>query len=147
MTGFVKVLPEPGPDCRPQYRHLSPEDLARDYADAMAGRPYRLHPELFLTANRNLRQADLERLIGEVGLSNAWQWVVQHPAMVDYHRNEIGEANTLANGLNQFVEERNQAAHGASGTHLGTERLVQYTLRRAARGGSGRENPARHVPA
>lgn len=127
VAGFVKVLPELGPKCRAQYRHLNPEDISRDYADAAAGRPYRLHPELFLTANRNLRHGDLVKLLGEVGLVNAWQWVVKHRDMIDYHQTVIGGANSLANELNQFVEERNQAAHGGSGTYLSTERLVQYT--------------------
>jgi hypothetical protein len=144
VAGIAKLLPEMGRPDRSRYKHLSIKDVAQELADSAAGKqPYRLRPEAFFTNDQNLRHGRIQDLFNSVGLTDAWEWMSKHPIMIDYIDNVIGGANTLENELEEFIQARNEAAHGATGSYLGISELEQLSLF-AERLGTALVEKARH---
>ncbi len=126
VTGIARLIPEMG---KGRYRALALKDVAKNLADSTAGsQPYHLHPEAFFTNDQNLRGSRLNELLRSVGIDDAWTWLCQHPSLIDYLDNVVGGGSTLENELNRFVQARNEAAHGSTGTYLGISELERLSI-------------------
>jgi hypothetical protein len=144
VVGIAKLLPKMGRTERNRYQHLNLKDVAQDFADTTAGKqPYRLHPDAFFAIDQNLRHGQIQDLFNSVGLVDAWGWICRHHLLIDYRENIIGGANTLENELGKFIQSRNDAAHGATGTYLGASELDQLA-HFAERLGTALVEKARH---
>lgn len=147
ITGWLEVLP----NCVPQYVNL--EERIRETHRTGVGKllvdfrknrfqhltlkrvvnslfsgvnedgKYDLIPDAFLLHEQNLRRDDLNKLICDVGIDNAWNWVENHREVRRY----VADEKSAANELNQLVLFRNQAAHGAIEVDeiLGINNLVE----------------------
>lgn len=108
-----------------RYRGLSLTGILRELASAADGvQPYRLLPEAFFSEDDNLRKDPLEALFGRVGFENTWKWIIKHPAVVDFIDNVRGGGNTAEGELAQFINYRNDAAHGNVDTVLGLNAII-----------------------
>jgi hypothetical protein len=98
-------------------------------ADSIAGStPYHLHPEAFFTKDHNLRFKRLNELLSSVGIEGSGTWLCKHPLVIDYLDNVIGGGISLDNELSRFVQARNDAAHGYTGTYLGITELEHLSI-------------------
>jgi RiboL-PSP-HEPN len=126
VAGVAKLMPEMG---KGRYRALSLNDVTRNLADSTGGsKPYHLHPEAFFTKDQNLRFKRLNELLGSVGMDRPDAWLCRHPLVIDYLDNVIGGGTSLDNELSRFVQARNDAAHGYTGTYLGITELEHLSI-------------------
>jgi hypothetical protein len=108
-----------------RYKGLSLGGILRDFAAASDGvHPYRLLPEAFFSEDDNLRKEPLEALFARAGIQHTWQWIMHHPAVVDFLTNVRGGQNTAESELAEFIDYRNDAAHGNVDNVLGLNALL-----------------------
>jgi hypothetical protein len=70
---------------------------------------YDLIPDAFLLHEQNLRKDELNKLICNAGIDNAWSWIQNHREVKQY----ISDDKKAESELDQLILFRNQAAHGA----------------------------------
>ncbi|MEQ9358003.1 MAE_28990/MAE_18760 family HEPN-like nuclease [Coleofasciculus sp. G3-WIS-01] len=98
-----------------RFGHLSVEEVIRGlfYGASGTGEKYELLPDAFLLHEQNLRKNTLDKLFADAGISQAWSWVEKH-RKIKYFVEEIrGSENTAEGELNELIDYRNDAAHGA----------------------------------
>jgi hypothetical protein len=112
-----------------RFEHLSIETVVKGLFCGVSNQgKYELLPDAFLLQDRNLRKEILETVFFNVGIPNAWSWVVKHKDVKLFFEEEIGKQNTAEAELNQFITYRNEAAHGKSiDRFLSYKELLQLT--------------------
>ena len=106
-VGVGKLLIDLSKD---RFNHLPIEKVVGSLFDGISGKNnYNLIPEAFLLQEQNLRKAELNRLICNIGIENAWDWIENHRNVKEY----IADEKKAEYELNQLVLFRNRAAHGA----------------------------------
>lgn len=109
-----------------RYQHLSLSGILRDLAAASDGaQPCSLLPEAFFSEDENLRREPLETLFARVGMQGTWHWISNHPAIIDFITNVRGGGNTADRELAEFIDYRNDAAHGNIDHVLGLNALLE----------------------
>jgi len=93
-----------------RFNHLSIEKVVSSlFYGVHENAEYDLIPDAFLLYEQNLRKDELNKLICDAGIDNAWNWVENHREVKRY----IADEKSAGKELNQLVLFRNQAAHGA----------------------------------
>jgi hypothetical protein len=119
--GIGRLLHTP----RARYAHISETRIVEGlYNGLTGGAPYALLPEAFVATDQNLRSTVLTELFSKVGIQNAWNWISMHPTVTSFISEVRGSQNTPDAELNSFIGYRNEAAHGAVDSVLGTESLL-----------------------
>jgi hypothetical protein len=96
-----------------RYQHLSIEEVISGiFRGVSDDKGYDLFPDAFLIHEQNLRKEILEKLLGDAGISNAWNWFEKHRAVKQFVQEVRGNQNTAEGGLNELISYRNDAAHG-----------------------------------
>ena len=96
-----------------RYEHLSIEEVINGlYLGINNINRYELLPEAFLLHEQNLRREILDKLLGDAGITNAWQWINRHKSMKKFIEEIRGGQNTVVGELNELISYRNDAAHG-----------------------------------
>lgn len=122
-SGVASVLNKLG---HRRYRHLTEDDVLKGLAAGASDRPYSLLPAAFVHSDSNLRFAGLCALLESCGIQGASAWLSASSELSAFFRQE-GEAVTLAEGrLDELVEFRNDAAHGAADEILSVDQLLYF---------------------
>lgn len=87
--------------------------------------PYELLPEAYFSHDRNYGPAVVDYVFRSAGVDSVTQWVSGHRFVRDFIANVRGDATTFEAELKNFLEYRNDAAHGRVDAFLGTEALLQ----------------------
>jgi MAE_28990/MAE_18760-like HEPN len=107
-----------------RFEHLSVEKVVRSlFSGVNEESEYDLIPDAFLLHEQNLRKDELNKLICDAGIDNAWDWIQNHREVKQY----MADDKKAESELNQLVLFRNQAAHGATEVDeiLGVRSLVE----------------------
>jgi hypothetical protein len=72
---------------------------------------------------QNLRADALDQLLRKVGVADSWGWVSSHPQMQEFVTQFLGDEETVESQLKNFIDYRNEAAHGYPESVLGNETL------------------------
>jgi hypothetical protein len=86
---------------------------------------YELLPEAFVASDQNLRSSVLTELLARIGMNDGWNWIKAHPSMESFIAEVRGGQNTADSELTEFVQYRNEAAHGSVDNVLSTEQLIE----------------------
>jgi len=79
-------------------------DVVKGLLNGITGKEkYYLIPQAFLLHEQNLRKDELDRLLADAGIADAWRWVNKY-----MESQNIGKIE-----LNELISYRNDAAHGA----------------------------------
>ena len=119
--GVARVLQNLG---SAKYRNLTPLDAVRGFYQAVSGATtYELLPEAFTVRSQNYRQETLQEIFNSVAVMESWAWIQAHRQIKGYVE-RIGEDSTKAeNELKQFIQDRNDAAHGLVDEVLSVPRI------------------------
>ncbi len=98
-----------------RFGHLSVEQVIRGlfHGASGTGEKYELLPDAFLLHEQNLRREALEKMFADAGIGNAWTWVEMHRKIKHFVEEVRGSENTAEGELNELIDYRNDAAHGA----------------------------------
>jgi len=87
-----------------RFKTLQEIDVVKGLFDGITGKEkYYLIPQAFLLHEQNLRKDELDRLLADAGIADAWRWVNKY-----MESQNIGKIE-----LNELISYRNDAAHGA----------------------------------
>jgi MAE_28990/MAE_18760-like HEPN len=109
---------------RERYRHLTHENLIRWYHEALTGHvPYRFIPEALTRHDNNLRLTTLTGMFERAWLPDLHGWLSHHQSILDLFPDSTSIWEQLEAELKNFIQLRNDAAHGAPTTLLGEDAL------------------------
>jgi hypothetical protein len=91
------------------------------------GNPYELLPQAYFSHDRNYGPEILETIFRGAGVDRITQWFDRHRFVRSFIVNIKGDSTTYDAELKNFLEYRNDAAHGRVDNFLGTEALLQTT--------------------
>lgn len=126
--GFAVILSSTS---RAQYAHLSEADMVLEYNAALTGKPsYNLTEECLTFHSNNLRWNDINDIFRRCGLDGFDNWVSNSTIMRNHFQSTQRIAEQANNKLTNFVQYRNDAAHGAVGLDevLGSAGLEEYAV-------------------
>ncbi len=111
----------------PRYNHLNHSDLIRWYHEALASyRPYRFVSEALTRHDENLRFSVLDSMLKRVQLDDLPSWITHHEAVVALYEAHSPVLNLVESELKNFVQVRNDAAHGSLSNLPGSEELQRH---------------------
>lgn len=123
--GVARVLQNLGST---KFRHLTALDAVRGFHQAVSGaESYELLPEAFALRDQNYRPEILQDIFNSVAVMESWAWIQSHRQVKGYVE-KIGADSTKAeNELKQFVQDRNDAAHGVVDEVLSVTRIIEIS--------------------
>jgi len=96
-----------------RFNHLSVENVIRGLYWGVTGNPqYKLIPDAFLFHSQNLRKDALQELLANGRIPDSWKWIKNHRNIRDFIEEVRGNENTADGELQEFINYRNEAAHG-----------------------------------
>ncbi|MDP3812898.1 MAG: MAE_28990/MAE_18760 family HEPN-like nuclease [Hydrogenophaga sp.] len=111
----------------PRYRHLNHGDLIRWYHEALtAHSPYRFVPEALTRHDENLRLAVLDGMLKRVQLADLQGWLSHHEAIAALFDEPVALWGQVEAELKNFIQLRNDAAHGSLSSLAGPETLLRH---------------------
>jgi MAE_28990/MAE_18760-like HEPN len=118
-----------------RYEHLTVSQVVKGLFDGISSvensqcDKYELLADAFLIYEQNLRKDSLEKLFKGAGIQNTWSWVDNHREIKQYIQEVRGNENSAENELEQFIEYRNEAAHGTPVDQLlGSNNLLNLCI-------------------
>lgn len=113
----------------PRYNHLNHGDLIRWYHEALAAQqPYRFVAEALTRHDENLRLSVLRDMLKRVQLDDLQGWITHHEAIQALYEDKMAISSLVESELKNFVELRNDAAHGSLSNLPGSETLQRYCI-------------------
>jgi hypothetical protein len=111
----------------PRYRHLPHEDLVRWYHEALsAATPYRFVPEALTRHDENLRLSVLNSMFARIQANDLQGWLSHHPAVSALFPDPTAIWDRLENEVKNFIQLRNDAAHGSLSELVGGDVLLRF---------------------
>jgi hypothetical protein len=121
--GVAQILSKLGKDG--PYRELEEPEVIRGLSRGLEGdKSYSLLKEAFLIDPQNYRKDILVRILGYLGIENAWNWIDNHPAVRAFMLARRNETDTPETELRDFVKWRNEAGHGTVANVIATKDLI-----------------------
>lgn len=112
---------------QPRYSHLNHAHVIQWYHEALSSKPdYRFVPEALTRHDENLRLSALGSMLARVQLTDLHGWLSNHEAIASQFTERIAVWAQLEAELKNFVELRNDAAHGSMETLPGDDTLIRY---------------------
>jgi MAE_28990/MAE_18760-like HEPN len=118
-----------------RYQHLTESQIIKGFFNGISSieniqcEKYELLADAFLIYEQNLRKDSLEKLFNGVGIKNTWNWVDNHREIKQYIQEIRGNENVPEKELEQFIEYRNEAAHGTPVDQLlGSNNLLNFCV-------------------
>jgi len=123
--GVARVLQNLGSN---KFRHLSALDAVRGFYQAVSGdTSYELLPEAFALRDQNFRHEVLQVIFSSVAVRDSWGWIQNYGQITAYIDKAGSDTTKAENELKQFVQYRNDAAHGVSDEVLAVSRIVEIS--------------------
>lgn len=111
----------------PRYRHLNHENLILWYHEALsATTPYRFVPEALTRHDENLRLSVLNGMFGRVQANDLQGWLSHHASIASLFSDPTAIWERVESELKNFIQLRNDAAHGTLADLVGSETLLRY---------------------
>lgn len=111
----------------PRYRHLNHENLIRWYHEALsAANPYRFVPEALTRHDENLRLSVLSGMLSRVQVTDLQGWLSHHSSIVSLYPDQGALWDQIESELKNFIQLRNDAAHGTLADLAGPDTLLRY---------------------
>ncbi len=122
QTGVGRLLIERKKN---RYKYLPIEEIIKSLFTAVNNQQkYELYADAFLFHEQNLRKEILDKLLADVGICNAWNWICNHRSINQFTQ-EINQTRVEAE-LIKLIDYRNEAAHGAIiDTVLSSQELIE----------------------
>ncbi len=125
-TGAGQIL-QKWSSTSPAYAHLAETTIAGGLVDGLRAAPqYRLLKDAFLLDPENYRSNALDKLFRLIGFENTIGFIQKHPDVVEFISDRFGDQATINGTLDQFVQYRNEAAHGSVNSILSSAELLVY---------------------
>ena len=106
--------------------HLSVEDVIRGlYWGVTGNHKYELIPGAFLFHSQNLRKDALQELLANAGIPDSWKWIENYRDIKNFIEKVRNDENTADRELQEFINYRNEAAHGDLDSFQGAEILLE----------------------
>lgn len=110
-----------------RYGHLRHENVVQWYHEALTSESkYRFVVEALTRHEQNLRLQELERLASRVDAKDLRSWLSHSAEVVDLYEERSAVVEQLEAELRDFVQTRNDAAHGVLEDLKGKDLLVRY---------------------
>lgn len=107
-----------------RYGHLSHENIIRWYHEALTSvETYRFVTEALTRHDENLRMGVIEGLLSRVQLKDLRGWLSRHPDICSLYTDDALIYEQLETELKNFVQLRNDAAHGVLDDLQGRDNL------------------------
>jgi MAE_28990/MAE_18760-like HEPN len=112
---------------RRRYRTLTAAQVIGGLHQALNGaEAYELLPQAYFAHDRNYSPEMLAAVFLNAGVDNVTQWMDGHRLVRYFIVNVRVDSTTFEAELKNFLEYRNDAAHGRVDNFLGTEALLQF---------------------
>lgn len=109
-----------------RYAHLQEADVLAKYHACLAGdSDWEFVSEALTNHETNLRRESLEQMFSSVDLKDLWKRLEESPE-IERVKEEENLNQSLEQLLSNFVNYRNEAAHGRPDEILGTEALYEW---------------------
>lgn len=96
-----------------RFAHLSTKQMVDSYQALLADAPGSyLIPEVLVFHDGNLRMDEIVKLLAQVGIDATEKWIGDDPDLSEFVQTALGGSNTLKAELKNFVDLRNDLAHG-----------------------------------
>lgn len=96
-----------------RYSHLNHENVIRWYHNALAGeKEYRLVTEALTRHEQNLRLNTLSSLLSRIDVDSPSEWLAHCPHLAKLYEDDTRVLERLEAELKEFIDVRNDAAHG-----------------------------------
>jgi len=123
--GVARVLQNLGST---KFRHLTALDAIRGFHQAVSGaESYELLPEAFALREQNYRQEILQEIFTSVAVLESWAWIQGHRQVQGYVEKVGSDSTKAENELKQFVQDRNDAAHGVVDEVLSVTKIIELS--------------------
>lgn len=110
-----------------RYSHLSHENVIRWYHEALTNHStYRFVVEALTRHDQNLRLNTIGTLVSRIDLKDIHGWLSNSPEIIALYEERSSLFEQLDSELCNFIQTRNDAAHGALETLEGKEVLLRY---------------------
>ena len=106
-------------------RSVDPVGLVTGLLQGISNAPYSVDPVAFIRTERNYKPDVLRTFFNSVGINDCWLWVDKHAVVLAYIESSTRQDPTLENALTDFVNYRNDAAHGLADEILGMDALLE----------------------
>jgi hypothetical protein len=106
-------------------RSVDPVGLIKGLLQGISTAPYSVDPVAFIQTERNYKPDVLRTFFNSVGIEDSWSWVDEHAVVQEYIGSSTRPDPTLENALADFVNYRNDAAHGLADDILGADALLE----------------------
>lgn len=111
----------------PRYRHLNHENLIRWYHEALSTvTPYRFVPEALTRHDENLRLSVLNGMLCRVQATDLQGWLSHHSSIAALYPDQTSLWEQVESELRNFIQLRNDAAHGTLSELAGPDTLLRY---------------------
>lgn len=110
-----------------RYSHLSHISLAEEMHKCVSGDPeYKITPEAIYLHDYNINADWLAKIFNRVGFSRVVDWLDRSSSVREVLDGPISEHVRFSSQLKDFIERRNDCAHGDVDQVLGEEQLLFY---------------------
>jgi hypothetical protein len=111
---------------RREFRHLTIETIIETYHDSLKGNPnWSFVADALTMHDANIRKEQIAQLFSSLEIPDIWRSIETDPEVVA-QRDVIDGSVNAENLLNEFVNHRNDASHGAPEDLLGPDLLRQW---------------------
>lgn len=111
----------------PRYHHLNHENLIRWYHEALSAvTPYRFVPEALTRHDENLRLSVLSGMLSRVQATDLQGWLSHHSSITALYPDQTALWEQIESELKNFIQQRNDAAHGTLSELAGPDPLLRY---------------------
>lgn len=110
-----------------RYSHLNHENVVNWYHDALTGkRKYNFVTEALTRHEQNLRLNTIENLFNKIQLNTLRSWLSNNKLIQELYPDGPYTYEQLSSEFSNFIQERNDAAHGSLDNIEGLETLDRY---------------------
>ncbi|RYY47494.1 MAG: hypothetical protein EOO06_12375 [Chitinophagaceae bacterium] len=109
-----------------RYAHLNPENVIEWYHQAMSNvSPYRFVNEALIRHDQNLRLNIVEELLKRIQIGDVKSWISKHPQVKALYPGASSVHEQFESEVKDFVQLRNDAAHGTLDDLEGVDNLLR----------------------
>ncbi len=109
-----------------RFNHFSVENVIRGlYLGVTGNHKYELISGAFLFHSQNLRKDALQELLANAGIPDSWKWIENYRDIKNFIEKVRNDENTADGELQEFINYRNEAAHGDLDSFQGAEILLE----------------------